>query len=294
MPDSQLIIMFVDICDSTQLFAEYGDAQALAMTSACIDELKAVINHHTGSVVQTFGDGILCTFTGADHAFKAAHAFQNALANQKLSIHVGCHYGPVIKQQDSIYGDAVNIASRLADLADNDETIWSQDAAEQLAKPLQIQLRSLGSVTVKGKPEPFNAYLMIANTPHEATITNMRTTPAIPAPQRVMLELKYNQQAKIIGELSADFTLGRQSDCDLVVEHSYVSRRHATIECKRGRFLLLDHSTNGCYVVDEQDRLVVLKRDFLQLSGTGSISLGVESTGNQDHLVHYRVVLPAA
>ena len=118
-----LAVLFVDICDSTRLFAEYGDERALTMTTECIAGMKSIVVRQGGTVVQTMGDGILCTFASVDDAFQAAHLIREAQSNSRLSIHGGLHYGPVIIKGDFIFGDAVNMAARMADLAKNEEII---------------------------------------------------------------------------------------------------------------------------------------------------------------------------
>jgi predicted component of type VI protein secretion system len=83
--------------------------------------------------------------------------------------------------------------------------------------------------------------------------------------------------------------LGRHRDCDLIVRHNYVSRRHATIECKRGKFFMNDHSSNGSYVSDKKKQFSFLRRDMMQLRDNGSISLGIEPDRNLDHIIKYAV-----
>src|SRR3546814_11790113 len=73
-----------------------------------------------------------------------------------------------------------------------------------------------------------------------------------------------------------EFVLGRQDICDLVIDSSYASRRHATIQAVRGKVFLKDHSTNGTYVRNAADGVVFIKREMVQLRGSGAIFLGRE------------------
>src|SRR3546814_5492723 len=73
-----------------------------------------------------------------------------------------------------------------------------------------------------------------------------------------------------------EFVLGRQDICDLVIDSSYAARRHATIQAVRGKVFLKDHSTNGTYVRNAADGVVFIKREMVQLSGSGAIFLRSE------------------
>jgi class 3 adenylate cyclase len=286
--EQSLVVMFVDISGSTRLFSEYGNERALALTSGCMANLRSIIDRESGTVVQTFGDGILCTFPTADSAFQAAIDFRETQRNQEVSIHAGFHYGPVIIKEDSIYGDAVNLASRLADKAKKEEIILSEDVMVRLSPRFRESTRSLRNrVFVKGKDEPMKMYKMISEDEGENTAFMSRFD--MPVLQGIQLELIYQDQVVTLNELDSDFVVGRLEECDLLVLHSYASRRHATIDCKPGKFNLADHSSNGSFVQDEQRKLIPLNRDSLQLYGSGVISLGIEPDRNPEHIIQFRI-----
>ena len=69
-------------------------------------------------------------------------------------------------------------------------------------------------------------------------------------------------------EPMAEFVVGRQDTCDLTVDSSYASRRHATIQAVRGKVFLKDHSTNGTYVRSETGDIAYVKREMVQLVGS--------------------------
>ena len=71
-------------------------------------------------------------------------------------------------------------------------------------------------------------------------------------------------------------TLGRQSHNDVVVNDIRVSRTHARIECRRGKFVLIDNSSNGTYVNIQGGKSISLRHDETPLTGNGIISLGRE------------------
>jgi adenylate cyclase len=69
-------------------------------------------------------------------------------------------------------------------------------------------------------------------------------------------------------------TLGRSDENDLVVKGNLISRLHARIEMNRDRFLLIDQSTNGSFVVTRKGEELFVRRDSVQITGEGAIGLG--------------------
>ena len=67
---------------------------------------------------------------------------------------------------------------------------------------------------------------------------------------------------------------GRSKQCDLVVNTDHASRCHARIEYRRGKFILIDQSTNGTFVTLANGKEVYLKREEMILWGDGIISIG--------------------
>ena len=74
-----------------------------------------------------------------------------------------------------------------------------------------------------------------------------------------------------------------------MIEGPQISRWHATIEPKQGRYYLVDQSTNGTFVVLASNDSVYLKRESLQLVGKGALSLGRPPKDNEENLVQFEV-----
>ena len=84
--------------------------------------------------------------------------------------------------------------------------------------------------------------------------------------------------------------LGRSEDCDLTVGAELASRLHAKITVKKGKFVLVDQSTNGTHVKTEDNVRHYLRREELALSGSGEISLGCRvSVSKTKELIRYHV-----
>jgi adenylate cyclase len=68
--------------------------------------------------------------------------------------------------------------------------------------------------------------------------------------------------------------IGRAEENDIVIKGNLISRLHARIEFNRNKFLLIDQSTNGTFVLSQEGEESFVRRDSLQLKGEGMIGLG--------------------
>ncbi|MDV7391931.1 FHA domain-containing protein, partial [Arthrospira platensis SPKY1] len=86
------------------------------------------------------------------------------------------------------------------------------------------------------------------------------------------------------------FTIGRGERSNLVVDRELVSRSHADIQFRQGKFVLADHSTNGTYLLLDNGTRFFVRREEYALHDRGVISLGqVVLDGNPD-LIRYQCV----
>jgi len=101
------------------------------------------------------------------------------------------------------------------------------------------------------------------------------------------LYLTYHNQIKDIGSRSHGMILGRAKDCELVVNSDLASRHHAQLVFRKGKFVLVDQSTNGTFVKPQGGKEVYVQSEALPLAGSGFISLGKAVTVDNEHLIYY-------
>jgi adenylate cyclase len=279
-----IAVLFADICGSTRLYENAGDRQAMTMTASCLQEMESCILYQAGNVIEVRGDGILATFETAEAALLAARDIRESTLGRPLSVHAGIHLGATLLAGNSIFGDTVNVAARMADLAKANEIILSQDAYDALSASAQFGIRSLGPVVVKGKTELMSVFLCPHSAPDE-TVIGKAFDPMAVAP--AVLELVYAGHTIQLQATSDSLVIGRHSGCGLIIQDQVVSRRHATIESKQGKFFLQDHSSNGTFVTAEGAQMTFLRRDIMQLSGKGAISCGIRPDLNSVHRIQY-------
>ena len=113
------VILFADIVDSTALTERLGDAAFRAIARDLDSFLRTVIREHSGTAIEgkLLGDGVLSVFTSARHAIEAALACGAAGDDTGLTLHLGLHAGDVIREENNVYGGAVNVASRISGLS---------------------------------------------------------------------------------------------------------------------------------------------------------------------------------
>ena len=158
-------IMFADVSGSTKMYEELGDETAKGIMDQCLGHLQGVIESHQGIVIKKIGDELMCRFETADAAISAARESQNEIqllqvdGNIRLSIRAGIHFGEVIEDENDIFGDAVNVAARMAGIAKGGQIITTQDTVERLPPEKRSSgVRQIDFTRVKGKQEKIAVY----------------------------------------------------------------------------------------------------------------------------------------
>ena len=156
-----LAVLFADIDGSTKLYEVHGDETAHRLTAECLTVLDVQAGIAGGRVVKTSGDGVMCVFGTPDEAFRAATAMRDAQKSGKVSIHAGFHFGPVIEDSGDFYGDTVNVAARVTDLAKAGEILMTEDTVVRLSPPFRSSTRWLDKAAMKGKKDPVAIYEVV-------------------------------------------------------------------------------------------------------------------------------------
>lgn len=289
---TECVIMFADVAGSMKLFDELGDIKAKEYITACLSLVGKIADRYGGKVIKTIGDAIMYRFTEVDSAVHATCEIQNNLellnntpTQPKLSVRIGLHYGSVILDKNGdIFGDAVNIASRIADIAQAKQIMVTEQIVQHLKTVPPYMYRQFDQTAVKGKREALNVYEILWA---PSDVTCYLPPKTIHLASSLILQY-YNDHRKITRE-SEDFLLGRaEGRCDLVINKSWVSRCHTTIRYRHGKFILIDHSFNGTWVKTQDDRIHALKREEVPLWGQGIISLGKPIYPDEDeHLIFF-------
>jgi class 3 adenylate cyclase len=290
-----LAILFADVSGSTKLYEALGDTRARQLVSRCIQLMTESTEKYGGSLIKTIGDEVMCRFPSADQAAGAALDMQEQVAKASISeggfnlaIHVGFHFGPVVIEENDIFGDAVNLASRMVNLSKRDQVLTTGQTMAALSEKWRKASRQIDRAAVRGKKEEIDVFELIWQ---EAEATRM-TGKAWVLPQAGpagVLRLRMGTHEIEISETHPSATVGRADQNDFVLKGDLISRLHARIDYRNRRFILTDQSTNGSWVVDASGKESVVRHDTHVLTGSGNISFGHIPAQGQTDLLHYQV-----
>ncbi len=293
-----LSILFADIASSTLLYDTLGDKKAQLLIKSCLSILAGVTKAHKGKVIKTIGDELMCGFPSANAAVEAGKAMHKEIEKGPVdekpgsdypNIYIGIHLGPVILEKGDVFGDTVNVAARIMSLAKQRQIIITQQAYEMLSPELKSCVRFIGEAAIKGKGEKFKLYEAIWEENDVTVVYEMSSGSLFKKDITTCLKLKYRGQTFEINQEQITASIGRQSHNEIVVNTKFASRSHARIEFRRGKFVLVDQSSNGTYIYIEGKKSFRLKRDEISLSGSGRISLGQKADLGLADVIYFKV-----
>lgn len=206
-------LLFTDIKGSTAYFERFGDIAGLAMVHECNDLLRLAIEHHSGRVIKTIGDAVMAAFDNCNESVRAAIAMQLRLREKnagrkkedELQVRIGLHYGTGIVKSDDVFGDVVNVASRVESMAEAGQIIISDSLREQIS-PSEFNIVPLGRFLLKGKSEGRDLFQVQWNEKASAPIKVAHTM--ITRPETSTAQL---QHLTPDGVVSAEYPLTAES-----------------------------------------------------------------------------------
>lgn len=271
-------VLFADISGSTRLYEVLGDARAFDAINGCLDILQRLTIAHSGRVVKTIGDEIMAVFPDAVSAAQAACEMQMVVSDKppvdtiRIAIRIGFHFGPVIESNDDVFGDTVNVAARMTEIARAQQIITTGSTVAMLPPLLRTSTRPLSSLNVKGKSDDIDVREVIWQESEELTMMVGNTQSSKAA--EPVLQLIHQGKKLILDAAHPTIMIGRDELADIVIEDRRASRMHARIERQRDKFILTDLSSNGTFVIITDESEIQLRREQMILRTSGTISLG--------------------
>jgi len=275
---SEAAVLFADVSGSTKLYETAGNAVAHAAVESCVNVMRQKTQASKGRVIKTIGDEVMSAFTSADDAADAAIEMQLAISDlppvgkTQLGIRIGFNYGPVVEREGDVFGDAVNLASRLSHVATKAQIITARETVMLMSPMLKSATRAITTIQVKGKAQEIQVYELMWQQSEDAT--TMASHKSVFKPRNTLLRLKVQGAEVVLSAERPMVALGRDQAADLVIRERMASRAHGKIERRLDKFILTDHSANGTFVTIEGDREIVLRREEFTLRGHGWIAFG--------------------
>jgi class 3 adenylate cyclase len=148
----EIALLFTDLKGSTALYDRIGDLNAFSLVQQHFERLRDVTVRHNGAIVKTIGDAVMAAFLNPLDAMRAAIAMRSEIAtfNQdrvdrdlilKIGVHNGAAIAVTLNDRLDYFGQTVNIAARVQNLADADEIFISHDVYG--AEGVQAELAGL-------------------------------------------------------------------------------------------------------------------------------------------------------
>jgi len=165
----KMAVLFTDIVGSTTYFKSHGNLAGRKMLKTHQDLVSKAIAEDGGIFVKTLGDSVMAYFINAREAVKSAikiqqqfSAYNKKKAEEKqIHIRIGIHFGDAIVEEKDIFGDAVNIAAKVVQVAEGDQIFLSQELYD-LIKDLSHGLFQLVEISNKKRiPKGLTVYRIL-------------------------------------------------------------------------------------------------------------------------------------
>ncbi|MHA7832890.1 MAG: adenylate/guanylate cyclase domain-containing protein [Algiphilus sp.] len=290
---NHIAVLFVDIVGSTKLYRDLGNTRAEALVSAALERALITAKRFDGVHIKSIGDAIMCVFKDAASVARACMEMQSEAARPplagdttRLALKAGFATGEVVHRDGDVFGDAVNIAARLADMAKAGQILTTEQTSVALPDDLRRLVRMFDHTPVKGVSEAIAVTQLV---------WDQRSHTEIFSPGHVVgalsLQLQYANQVHKLSPANLPFLIGRSEDCHLVVGAAFASRQHVRVEYRRGKFVLVDESTNGTYVAhgEGEAEMAYLRNEPFALLGSGRFWLGSLPEDQESEPVRFEV-----
>ena len=154
--------MFTDMVGFTALMQE-NEVLAMKRRNKHRKVLKEVTSHFNGNIIQYFGDGTLSIFDSAKDAVECGIEIQKQLMTApEVPLRIGIHTGDITYDEEGIYGNGVNVASRIESFALPGSVLVSGYLYKELKNHPDIEMNSLGTYELKNVIEPMEIFAVVS------------------------------------------------------------------------------------------------------------------------------------
>ena len=159
-------VLAADVAGYSRLMGQDESGTLNRLKSHLSELVLPCISEHGGRVVKLMGDGVLAEFTSVVEAVQCAVEIQDGMAqrnatmpeNDRQVLRIGVNFGDVIAEGDDIYGDGVNVASRLEELAEPGGICVHSAVRDEVRDKVPYSFEDLGFISVKNIARPVHTY----------------------------------------------------------------------------------------------------------------------------------------
>ena len=187
--------MFTDIVGYTALMGE-DEQKALEMIRSYEQTVHGLTSEHRGEVINFYGDGSLAIFREAKASLLCAAAIQRAFNSADyVPLRIGVHKGDVIFENSNVYGDPVNIASRIESLGQAGAVMLSEEVRSHILEHRDLETQLIGSFEFKNVPKAMNIYALSSfglHVPEKESITGKLKSGSAEQNQRSIVVMPFS------------------------------------------------------------------------------------------------------
>jgi class 3 adenylate cyclase len=166
----EVVVMFTDIVDFTAYSDAHGEEASLAIVTRHENLVFPIVRSHDGTVVKTIGDAVMAYFTDAEKASLAGQAIMKAVEDdnagkpeaEQMHLRAAFNLGPVMIKNNDLFGDAVNLCSRMMGVGQPDQILISRSMIDRLGDNPKFICRYVGTADFHGKTGVVELYELLA------------------------------------------------------------------------------------------------------------------------------------
>jgi adenylate cyclase len=195
----------------------------------------------------------------------------------KVKIRIGFAWGPTVERAGDVFGDVVNVAARLAAMAKADQILTTEAAMGEFDRELRSVSRLFDKTPVKGIKEEISVVQVQWEQRNQTVLVRTGPTETVMSQK---LKLSCRGQEWTLSPHEMPRWIGRSEECEIALAAPFASRRHVRLEYRRGKFMLVDESSNGTYV-EMEGKVVYVRNEPFALVGAGRFSLGTRPESDE-------------
>ena len=252
----EMTVLFTDMKGSTAYVEKYGDAAGIALIHGALELQRVKVEERGGRVLKTIGDSIMATFHSPVSGVMAAIDIQRGLIEfnkkkpelDRVAFRIGLNFGLGIYRSDDVFGDVVNMASRVQGVAQPDQIVISASVKEKLDDPT-LKVVPLGKFVLRGKEEPQELFEVEWSAQvHEHAPAAAHTFFQAADSHVTSYQLDYNRADGTPDAIDVDesgITIGRYEGDMQFPEDAEMAPLHVRLIVRNGQLIVEDLSQGG-------------------------------------------------
>ena len=150
-------ILFADITGYTAMM-QADEQRALEWLQIFKERIEDEVPSHAGKIIQYYGDACLLSFESTSQGVRCAMSLQRLFRHEEIPVRMGIHLGEVVFTENNVFGDGVNIASRIESMGIPGAILLSRTVRDQIQNKSEFVLSSLGNFEFKNVAEAIEVF----------------------------------------------------------------------------------------------------------------------------------------